>query len=87
MSTGNVAVECRDCGFRESHRNLGTARAALDEHESETGHSVDWEIRRVAGGVERAGDDAGVCGIPGMTNPDSPLLNQQGPNEEQEDAG
>lgn len=71
---GNVLLECRECAFRASFSRLGRARVALDAHEAETGHVVDWEIERVASGVERAGADAGVCGLPGCENPDSPLL-------------
>ncbi|WP_440992055.1 DUF7542 family protein [Haloarchaeobius baliensis] len=82
MNEGNVEVECTDCEYRESFRNLRTARVALDEHESESGHSVDWDIERVDNGVERAGADAGVCGIPGMANPDSPLLDGRPSDEE-----
>ncbi|ARS90886.1 DUF7542 family protein [Natrarchaeobaculum aegyptiacum] len=70
----NVVIECRGCAYRESFSRLGRARVALADHESETGHVVDWEIERVAAGVERAGEDAGVCGIPGCENPGSPLL-------------
>lgn len=73
-SDENVVVECRDCAFREAVRNLGRARVALDDHETETGHEVDWQIRRVAAGVERAGADAGVCGLPNRANPETPLL-------------
>lgn len=72
--TGNVLLECRECTFERSFATLGRARVALADHESETGHVVDWEIERVASGVERAGADAGVCGIPGCENPDSTLL-------------
>ena len=82
MNEGNVEVECADCEFDGSFRNLRTARVALDKHESETGHSVDWDIERVDSGVERAGADAGVCGIPGMTNRDSPLLDGRPSDEE-----
>ncbi|MWV39034.1 hypothetical protein [Natrialba sp. INN-245] len=74
MDEGNVVIECHDCAFRESFANLGRARIALDDHESETGHSVDWEIDSVAPGVERAGADAGICGVPDCENPDSALL-------------
>lgn len=74
MNEGTVVVECRDCEFHESFANLGRARVALDDHASETGHDVDWQIDRVAPGVERAGADAGVCGVSGRANPDSPLL-------------
>ncbi|KTG11575.1 hypothetical protein AUR64_03500 [Haloprofundus marisrubri] len=77
MSEGNVVVTCRDCTLEESFENLGRARVALDDHELETGHDVDWRIIRVAGGVEQAGADAGVCGIPGCENTDSALLDWQ----------
>ncbi|SEO90624.1 hypothetical protein SAMN04487948_10775 [Halogranum amylolyticum] len=74
MDEGNVLIECRDCTFRDSFANLGRARVALADHESETGHGVDWQINRVADGVERAGDDAGICGVSGCTNTESALL-------------
>lgn len=79
MDEDNVVLECRDCEFRESFANLGSARVALGDHESKTGHDADWRIERVAAGVERAGADAGVCGEPDRTNPDSPLLDWHQP--------
>ncbi|OTF02900.1 hypothetical protein [Halorubrum sp. SD612] len=69
-----VRVRCTDCAYEESFDSLRRARTALDEHERATGHAVDWEIGGLAPGVERAGDDAGVCGREGCANPDSPLL-------------
>jgi hypothetical protein len=77
MTGDPVVVECRDCDFRETFPNLGKARVALDGHESDTGHDVDWEIGHVASGVEQAGADAGICGVPGCANLDSPLLDWQ----------
>ena len=77
MDSDHVVVECRDCGFQESFPNLGRARVALAAHESEAGHDVDWQIDQVDAGVARAGADAGVCGIDGCENPDSPLLDRQ----------
>ncbi|WP_306060757.1 DUF7542 family protein [Natronococcus wangiae] len=74
MGEGNVVIACCDCEFRESFANLGIARTALSDHESATDHGVDWQINRVAAGVERAGADAGVCGVPGRGSPDPPLL-------------
>ena len=74
MTNDNVVIACRDCEFRESFPNLGRARLALDAHASAQGHDVDWQINRVDAGVEQAGADAGVCGISGCENPDSPLL-------------
>lgn len=74
MDGQNVVVRCRDCALEQSFEHLGRARVVLDDHESQTGHDVDWRINRVAAGVERAGADAGVCGIPGCENVDSALL-------------
>ncbi|MYL68534.1 hypothetical protein GLW30_12435 [Halorubrum terrestre] len=73
MST-TVRVRCTDCAYEEAFDSLRRARTALDDHERETAHAVDWEIGGLAPGVERAGDDAGVCGREGCANPDSPLL-------------
>ncbi|ELY46476.1 DUF7542 family protein [Natronorubrum tibetense] len=81
MGEANVVIECRDCEFCESFANLGRARVALDDHESEAGHYVDWQINRVADGVERAGADAGICGVSGRENPDSALLDRGQPDE------
>ena len=69
-----VRVRCTDCAYEESFDSLRRARTALDEHERATGHAVDWEIGGLSSGVERAGDDAGVCGREGCANSDSPLL-------------
>jgi len=74
MTDHNVVIACRDCDLRESFPNLGRARVALAAHESELGHDVDWQINRVEAGVEQAGADAGVCGIPGCANAESPLV-------------
>ncbi|MFD1643016.1 DUF7542 family protein [Halohasta litorea] len=77
MGADHVVIECLDCEFRESFPNLGRARLALDDHESSTGHDIDWQIDRVDVGVAQAGADAGVCGVDGCENPDSPLLDWQ----------
>jgi hypothetical protein len=74
MVDDNVVIECHDCEFSESFANLGRARVALNDHESGLDHDVDWQINRVEAGVEQAGSDAGVCGLSGCENPDSPLL-------------
>lgn len=86
MNADHVAIECLDCDFSASFSNLGRARLALDDHESSTGHDIDWQIDRVDAGVAQAGADAGVCGVDGCENPDSPLLDWQ-PNavDEQDD--
>ncbi|WP_424015992.1 DUF7542 family protein [Halorubrum xinjiangense] len=75
MST-TVRVRCTDCAYEDSFASLRRARTALDDHERTTSHAVDWEIGGLAPGVERAGDDAGVCGREGCENPDSPLLDR-----------
>ena len=74
MATDQVVITCLDCGFEASFPTLGQARPALDNHESASGHTVDWQINRVAPGVEQAGADAGICGISGCENPDSALI-------------
>ena len=70
----SVRVSCDDCSYEEAFDSLRRARTALRDHERATGHAVEWEIGSLAGGVERAGDDAGVCGRAGCENPDTPLL-------------
>lgn len=80
MGRTRVAVRCVDCRFESEYDRLSAARAALDDHESTTGHEVTWEIESLADGVSRAGADAGVCGRPECANDDSPLLDP-GPGE------
>jgi hypothetical protein len=87
MDADHVVIECRDCELRESFPNLGRARLGLAEHESESGHEVDWQIDRVEAGVERAGADAGVCGISGCENSDSPLVDWQSDEAAKRDDG
>lgn len=85
MDADHVVIECRDCELRESFPNLGRARLALADHESSTGHDIGWEIDRVDAGVAQAGADAGVCGVAGCENPDSPLLDWQSEEETEVD--
>lgn len=88
MSDNRVVVDCPDCEFRESFPALGRARVALADHESATGHDVDWQIDRVDAGVARAGADAGICGVDGCENRESPLLDwqsEEGQVDEQDD--
>lgn len=70
-------VTCPDCDYSERFDRLGAARAAVEAHRVEAGHEATWELHEMAAGVERAGADAGVCGIPGMTNADSPLVQDE----------
>ncbi|GAB7091952.1 hypothetical protein JCM18237_22230 [Halorubrum luteum] len=74
MSRTRVTVRCGSCEYTETYDSLRRARTAVADHEAETGHSPGWSIDRLAAGVEQAGADAGVCGLPGRTNPDSPLV-------------
>ncbi|MFC6784477.1 hypothetical protein ACFQFH_00930 [Halobaculum halobium] len=73
----DVLVSCDDCSYEETFESLRRARTALDDHEREAGHDPDWYIGGLSGGVERAGDDAGVCGRDGCVNPNSPLLDRE----------
>lgn len=77
MTRTRVTVACPSCGLTETYDSLRRARTAVDDHEAETGHEPDWSIERLAAGVERAGADAGVCGVPERTNPDSPLVRDE----------
>ncbi|MCF2208271.1 hypothetical protein KVP04_03530 [Halobacterium salinarum] len=69
MPTGEILVSC-SCGFEAAFDRLRDARGVLAAHE-DAGHDAEWEIQRLASGVEEAGADAGVCGDP--TPPASPL--------------
>lgn len=62
-----TAVACTVCDYEETFSTLRTAREAMDAHERETGHTVDWSVAGVSSGVEAAGDAAGVCGVPGSS--------------------
>ncbi|MGM0605084.1 MAG: DUF7542 family protein, partial [Halobacteriota archaeon] len=74
MTDTRVTVSCLDCSFREEFSRLSIARETLSTHAEDTGHEVTWDIHRLAAGVEQAGADAGVCGIPSLANEDSPLI-------------
>lgn len=74
MGRTRVTVRCGSCSFERTHDSLREARTAIADHRTETGHEPDWSIERLAAGVERAGADAGVCGIPDRTNSNSPLV-------------
>jgi len=85
MERSRVVVACDDCSFESTHAKLRSARTTLDDHRSETGHAVDWRIESLSGGVERAGAAAGVCGIPGLADEDSPLLRPDPPGADHAD--
>jgi hypothetical protein len=74
MERTRVVVRCNDCSLEAEYDRLSTARTALDDHESATGHAVAWDIESLDDGVSRAGADAGVCGRPECVNEDSPLV-------------
>jgi len=74
MERTRVVVRCNDCSLEAEYDRLSTARTALDDHESATGHDVAWDIESLDDGVSRAGADAGVCGRPECVNEDSPLV-------------
>ncbi|TKX71119.1 hypothetical protein [Halorubrum sp. SP9] len=74
MDETRVTVRCRDCSLAATHDALRDARVALNDHESTTGHAVDWIIESLDSGVSQAGADAGVCGRPERANEDSPLV-------------
>jgi len=71
--TSEVTVSCPACALRESFDSLGAAREFVERHRVETGHDPTWEFGSLADGVERAGDEAGVCGSPECTDTESPL--------------
>jgi len=73
MGENRTIVTCPACDLRETFDSLGAAREAVEKHRVETGHDPTWELPQLAAGVQRAGDEAGVCGIPGRTDADSPL--------------
>jgi len=73
MVEKRATVTCPECGRTEAFGKLGRARSFIETHRSETGHDATWELHRLAAGVERAGDDAGVCGRAECTATKSPL--------------
>ncbi|QAU13686.1 hypothetical protein EKH57_13700 [Halorubrum sp. BOL3-1] len=74
MDGTRVTVRCRDCSLAATHDRLRDARTAVDDHESTTGHEVEWTIESIDSGVSQAGADAGVCGRPECANEESPLV-------------
>lgn len=87
MAGTHVIVLCEECAFETAHGDLASARSALADHETDTGHAVDWRIESLAAGVTRAGADAGVCGVSGSENPDSPLGRDDGVDDAPPESG
>jgi hypothetical protein len=73
MAEKHVTVSCGACDLTETFDKLATARECIETHRTETGHDPTWELPELASGVERAGAEAGVCGLPGSTTTESPL--------------
>ncbi|UPV76550.1 hypothetical protein M0R89_18635 (plasmid) [Halorussus limi] len=74
MADERATVTCPDCGLEESFRKLADARSRIEDHREETGHDPTWELGRLSEGVERAGDEAGICGRSGCGDEESPLF-------------
>jgi hypothetical protein len=67
-----VTVTCPDCALHETFDRLAPARSLIESHREETSYEAVWEVGSLSPGVERAGDDAGVCGRSECAT-DSPL--------------
>ncbi|WP_128478688.1 DUF7542 family protein [Halorussus pelagicus] len=74
MTDERATVTCPDCDLDESFGNLGAARERIETHRRETGHEAVWELSALSAGVERAGDEAGVCGRSDCGDEESPLF-------------
>ena len=68
MASTRATVTCPDCDLAEAFEKLGPARERIEQHRRETGHDPIWELGELSEGVVRAGDAAGVCGIPGSSD-------------------
>lgn len=75
----STVVTCTACAYQEAFSTLRAAREAMDSHERETGHTVDWSVNSVSSGVETAGEAAGVCGVPG-SSAESPFWPESEPS-------
>ncbi|KAB1192033.1 MULTISPECIES: DUF7542 family protein [Haloferax] len=64
MTDTRATVICPTCGLEETFSKLADARLRIEDHREETGHDPDWKLGRFAPGVEKMGEEAGVCGIP-----------------------
>ncbi|WP_276302382.1 DUF7542 family protein [Halorussus lipolyticus] len=74
MASKRATVTCPDCDLHEEFRKLASARERIEDHRTETGHEAVWDLGRLSEGVERAGDEAGVCGREGCGDRESPLF-------------
>lgn len=74
MAEKRATVTCPVCDLTETFDKLEPARSFIETHRIETGHDATWELHRLDAGVERAGDQAGVCGRPECSADDSPLV-------------
>ncbi|WP_340099736.1 DUF7542 family protein [Salinibaculum salinum] len=68
MTAQRATVTCPDCALEEAFEKLQAARACIERHRRETGHDPVWDLAPLSSGVERAGEAAGVCGIPGSAD-------------------
>jgi hypothetical protein len=74
MASKRATVSCPDCDLDEEFQKLAAARECIEDHRAETGHEAVWELERLSAGVERAGDEAGVCGREGCGDEESALF-------------
>lgn len=68
MPSERATVRCPDCELTQSFEKLQPARECIETHRRETGHDPVWELASLSSGVERAGEAAGVCGVPGSAD-------------------
>ncbi|WP_302080001.1 DUF7542 family protein [Salinibaculum rarum] len=68
MASDRAVVTCPACDLEEAFEKLQSARACIERHRRETGHDPAWDLAPLSSGVERAGEAAGVCGIPGSAD-------------------
>ncbi|ELZ91648.1 hypothetical protein C440_15079 [Haloferax mucosum ATCC BAA-1512] len=64
MTAHRATVSCPECELEEAFSKLAAARMRIENHREETGHEAVWELGQFASGVEKMGNEAGVCGIP-----------------------
>lgn len=74
MADERATVTCPDCDLDETFQKLAAARQRIRDHRIAAGHEAVWELGGLSSGVERAGDEAGVCGREGCGDEESPLF-------------